>query len=210
MNVNVRDFYRDRAYPKLVSAFGDPAPIRALRRSLVPEASGVVLEIGVGPGANLPHYDRSRVTKLFALEPNPSMVRLAEARSRSLGMAVEFLDLPGERIPLGDASVDWVVSTFTLCTIPGLNAALHGIRRVLKPGGHLLFLEITAAADASVRRWQRMWEPVHYRLFAGLFLTRDIPELLREAGFSIGRLESGSMSSFPRSWSHCCWGVARA
>jgi len=202
------DFYRDRVYPWLVGAFGDPAPIQAVRRELLQEARGVVLEIGIGPGANLPHYDRTRVTKLFALEPNEAMVRLARERCRGIGIDVEFLGLPGERIPLGDASVDCVVSTFTLCTIPGVDHALQGIGRVLKPGGRLIFLEITAASDARLRRWQQRWEPTFHRLFGGLFLTRDIPDLLRSAGFVIGRLESGSMSRFPRSWSHCCWGNA--
>ena len=123
-------FYRDRVYSRLVSTFGDPPPIQALRRRLLAEASGTILEIGVGPGVNFAHYDRSRVTKLHALEPNAGMVALAERRRRGMTLNVEFLGLPGERIPLPGASVDTVVSTFTLCTIPGVEEAIRGVTRV--------------------------------------------------------------------------------
>jgi SAM-dependent methyltransferase len=203
-------FYRDRIYPRLVSGLGDPPPIRDLRKKLLSQASGRTLEIGVGPGVNFAHYDPAKVTKLYALEPNEQMVRLAQARRQGTGLDIEFLGLPGERIPLADASVDTVVSTFTLCTIPGVEEALRGVRRVLAPGGRLVFFEIAASPDAGVRRWQRLWEPIHYRLFEGLRLTRDVPALIRRAGFVITSIESGSMARFPRSWSHCCWGVAVA
>ncbi len=127
-------FYRDRVYPRLVSRLGDPSPIRARRRQLLARARGDVLEIGVGPGVNFVHYDPQRVTKLYALEPNTGMLRLAEEQRRRTDIEVEFLDLPGERIPLDDASIDTLVSTFTLCTIPGVMDAIRRIARVLKPG----------------------------------------------------------------------------
>jgi ubiquinone/menaquinone biosynthesis C-methylase UbiE len=203
-------FYRERVYPRLVSGFGDPPPIQDLRRKLLPQATGQTLEIGVGPGVNFAYYDPAKVTKLYALEPNEEMVRLAEARRHGTRLDIEFLGLPGERIPLADASVDTVVSTFTLCTIPGVEEALQGVRRVLRPGGRLIFFEITVSPDARIRRWQRRWEPIHYRLFEGLYLTRDIPSLIRHAGFAIISVETGSMAPFPRSWSHCSWGVAVA
>src|SRR5262245_18450035 len=105
-------FYRDRIYPAIVKVLGDPEPIREVRKGHVPRALGVVLEIGVGPGVNFAHYDAARVTRLYALEPNPGMVRYAERERRASGLDVTFLDLPGERIPLPDAAVDTVVSTF--------------------------------------------------------------------------------------------------
>jgi ubiquinone/menaquinone biosynthesis C-methylase UbiE len=167
-----------------------------------------VLEIGVGSGANFDHYDPARVGKIYAVEPNPEMVRLAERRLRGTALTVEFLGVPGERIPLADACVDTVVSSFTLCTIPGLVDALREVHRVMKPRGRLIFLEITSSPDPRVRRWQRRWEPLHYRLFSGLFLTRDIPSLLKIGGFSIETVDSGYMARFPKSWTHCCWGTA--
>jgi ubiquinone/menaquinone biosynthesis C-methylase UbiE len=104
-------------------------------------------------GANFVHYDPGRVTKLFALEPNPGMIRLAERQMHQTKLKVEFLDLPGERIPLEDGTVDTVVSTFTLCTIPGIAEAIRGIRRVLKPDGELIFFELGLSADPAVQRW---------------------------------------------------------
>ena len=196
----------DRLYPQLVSRLGDPQPVRELRRQLVPLAYGTVLEIGVGPGANFPHYEAARVTKLYALEPNRGMIELARPRVPST-LAVEFIDLPGERIPLPDASVDTVVSTFTLCTLEDTAEALAGIRRVLKPDGRLVFIEIGLSPDEPVRRWQRFWEPLHRRVFSGLRLTKDIPAALEDGGFALERVDSGYLTPFPRSWAHCFWGI---
>jgi ubiquinone/menaquinone biosynthesis C-methylase UbiE len=144
---DIMSFYTDRIYPALVERLGNPGPIRALRREIVPRAHGTVLEIGVGSGLNFPYYDRSKVSKLFALEPNPGMRRRAEEQQRRTALDVEFLPLPGERIPLDDGSVDTVVSTFTLCSIGPLREALSGLARVLRPGGTLLFLENSIAPD---------------------------------------------------------------
>src|SRR6201982_3955741 len=98
-------FYRHHVYPHLVSALGNPKPIEDIRRRIVPMAQASVLEIGVGPGVNFAHYDAARVSKVYALEPNPGMLRRAEEQRRRTQLEIEFLDLPGERIPLGDASV---------------------------------------------------------------------------------------------------------
>jgi len=136
------------------------------------------------------------------------MVWLADQRVRTTALSVEFLALPGECIPLADACVDTVVSTFTLCTVPGIGDALRGVRRVMKPTGKLIFFEISASPDLRVRRWQARWEPVHHALFEGLFLTRDIPSLLEASGFSIEWMDSGYMTRFPKSCAHCCSGSA--
>jgi ubiquinone/menaquinone biosynthesis C-methylase UbiE len=202
-------FYRECVYPHLVSLLGNPKPIREIRQRIIPLAQGTVLEIGVGPGVNFVHYDPKKVIKLFALEPNPGMVRLAQRQRRRTKLDVEFLGLPGERIPLGDGAVDTVVSTFTFCTIPGVAEAIRGVQRVLKPGGRLIFFEHGRSPDPRVRRWQERWEPVHYRLFAGCHLTRDVPALLRQAGFQIEQMETAYLTPFPKSWAHCWWGTAR-
>lgn len=103
-------FYRDRVYPLIVSALGNPEPIDEIRRRIVPLTHGDVLELGVGPGVNFAYYDPGKVSKIFALEPNPGMLRRAEGKRRLINVEVEFLDLPGERIPLDDCTVDTVVS----------------------------------------------------------------------------------------------------
>jgi ubiquinone/menaquinone biosynthesis C-methylase UbiE len=201
-------FYRNRVYPGLVQRLGNPPPVRELRRKLVPLAVGRVLEIGVGSGANFPYYDPSKVTHLFALDPNPRMRRLAEEQQRRTSLQTEFLSLPGEQIPLEDESIDTVVSTFTLCTIGPVKETLTRLAQVLRPGGRLLFLENCIADDSRVRQWQRWWEPLHHRIFEGLILTRDIPSLIANADFQLERVESVYLSRFPKSWSHCCWGTA--
>ena len=201
-------FYQDSVYPHLVAMLGDPPPIRNIRRQIIPLAEGNVLEIGVGSGANFPHYDPTRVTKLYALEPNVGMVRLAERRAHQTIMNIEFIDLPGERIPLQDETVDTVVSTFTLCTIAGIRDAIQGLARVLKPEGKLIFFELGHSPDPAVQRWQRRLEPVFHSLFQGLYLTRDIPALLIQGGFQVEQMEKGYLTQFPKSASYCWWGIA--
>jgi ubiquinone/menaquinone biosynthesis C-methylase UbiE len=202
-------FYKDHVYPHLVAMLGNPEPIQKVRQRIVPLAQGKVLEIGVGPGVNFPLYDATKVTKVFALEPNPGMIRRAEEQRRRTKLDIEFLDLPGERISLPDSSVDTVVSTFTLCTIPGVLEAIRGIGRVLKPGGQFIFFEHGLAPDPPVRRWQERTEPFFQWAFEGCHVTRDIPSLIREGGFKIEELDTAYLGPFPKSGSHCFWGIAR-
>jgi SAM-dependent methyltransferase len=201
-------FYRDHIYPRLVDGLGDPPPIARIRQQMIPLAVGNVLEIGVGSGANFVHYDAARVNKLYALEPNPGMIRLAERQQLKTKLNIEFIGLPGERIPLEDRSIDAVVSTFTLCTIPGIGDAIRGIARVLKPNGKLIFFELGLSPDPEVQRWQTRLEPLQHWLFQGLHLTRDIPSLLVQGGFQIEQMESGYLAQFPKSLSYCWWGTA--
>ena len=201
-------FYRNYIYPRLVDMLGDPPPIRKIRQQIIPLAEGQVLEIGVGSGANFPHYDPTRVTKLYALEPNLGMVRLAERQAHQTKLKIEFIDLPGERIPLDDGTIDTVVSTFTMCTIAGIGDAIQGISRVLKPQGKLIFFELGLSPDPGVQRWQKRLEPVYHWLFQGLYLTRYIPSLLIEGGFQVEQMEKGYLAQFPKSASYCWWGIA--
>jgi ubiquinone/menaquinone biosynthesis C-methylase UbiE len=201
-------FYKDHIYPHLVSLLGNPEPIHKIRQQIIPTASGTVLEIGVGPGVNFPHYDRTRVEKVFALEPNPGMLRRAEEQRRLTTLDIEFMDLPGERIPLPDGSVDTVVSTFTLCTIPGVVDAIRGVARVLKPVGKFIFFEHGLAPDNSVRRWQMRTEPFFQWAFEGCHVTRDIPSLITQGGFEVRQIETGYLAPFPKCGSYCFWGVA--
>jgi ubiquinone/menaquinone biosynthesis C-methylase UbiE len=203
-------FYRDHVYPHLVRTLGDPKPIQTIRQRLVAMAQGKVLEIGVGPGVNFVHYDPAKVTKVYALEPNPGMIRMAEQQCRRTELDIEFLDLPGERIPLADGSVDTVVSTFTLCTIPGVVEAIRGIGRVLKPGGKFIFFEHGLSPDPQVRRWQELTEPLFQWAFEGCHVTRDIPLLIKQGGFKIEQMDTAYLAPFPKSGSHCFWGIARS
>lgn len=202
-------FYREHVYPHLVMMLGNPRRVREIRERIVPSACGTVLEIGVGPGPNFAYYDRQKVAKVYALEPNAGMLRLAEKARRKTELDVQFLEIPGERIPLADGSVDSVLSTFTFCSIPGVTEAIRGIRRVLRPGGRLIFLEHGRSPDPSVRRWQKRWEPVFYHIFDGCHLTRDVPALITQSGFQLDEIESAYLPGVPKSWAHCWWGIAR-
>lgn len=202
-------FYQNYIYPYLVDILGDPPPIQKIRRQIIPQAQDRVLEIGAGSGANFRHYDPDKVDKLYALEPNPGMIRLAERQRQKTKLDIEFLDLPGERIPLDDDTIDTVVSTFTLCTITDIVAAIRGLAHVLKPDGRFIFFELGLSPEVSVQRWQRRLEPLHHWLFQGLHLTRDIPPLIVEGGFQIEQIEAGYLTSFPKSSSYCWWGTAK-
>jgi len=201
-------FYREPRLSPIVTALGHPEPIPKILQQIVSLAQGTVLEIGVGPGVNFPFYDPAKVKKLYALEPNPGMLARAETRRRQTKLDLDFLDLPGEKIPLPDASVDTIVSTFTLCTIPGVNEALRGLVRVLRPGGRFLFFEHGLSPDLPVRRWQQRAEPFFRWAFEGCHVTRDIPELIRQAGFRIERMDTGYVARFPKCGSYCFWGAA--
>ena len=202
-------FYKDHVYPHLVSVLGNPKPIEDIRRRIIPLAQGDVLEIGVGPGLNFVHYDPAKVKKVYALEPNPGMLRMAEQQRQATELSIEFVDLPGERLPLQDNTVDTVVSTFTLCTIPGVSQAIQGLRRVLRPEGKFIFFEHGLSPNSDVSRWQGRIEPFFQWAFEGCHVTRDIPLLIKQAGFEFEQMDTGYLAPFPKSGSYCSWGVAR-
>ncbi|HEX9814064.1 MAG TPA: class I SAM-dependent methyltransferase [Myxococcota bacterium] len=182
--------YSKYILPRVVHFTCGQKPCMLQREKVVPLASGEVLEIGVGSGLNLPFYDPARVTRLWGLEPSVEMRRLAANAVRALPFKFEFIDLPGEEIPLDANSVDTVLITYTLCTIPETQRALGGMARVLRPGGKLIFCEHGAAPDADVRRWQERLNPIWNRLGGGCNLNRAIPDLIRSGGFEIDRMET--------------------
>jgi len=161
------------------------------------------------PRVNFLYYPPAKLTNLYALEPNHGMIRMAEQQRRRTQLNIEFVDLPGERLPLEDNTVDTVVSTFTLCTIPGVSQAIQGIRRVLRPDGRFIFFEHGLSPDPDVSRWQRRTEPLFQWAFEGCHVTRDIPTLIKEAGFEIEQLDTDYLAPFPKSGSYCFWGLAR-
>lgn len=178
-------WYEEKVLPSLINFACSAKPNRKQREKIVPRATGDVLEIGFGSGLNLPFYNRDKVRHIWGLEPSAGMRRLAGkaiARSR---LDVELIDLPGEEIPLDDDSVDTVLVTYTLCTIPEVAEALDGMRRVLKPRGRLLFCEHGKAPDSNVHRWQVRLNPAWKRIAGGCNMDRDIVAILEEAGFLI-------------------------
>ncbi|HET9427613.1 MAG TPA: class I SAM-dependent methyltransferase [Allosphingosinicella sp.] len=202
-------FYDRHILPRLIDFACGLKRIRRERARLVPEAQGKVLEIGVGSGLNFPFYDPARVEHLWALEPSPEMRSLAAPKAAATPFPTEFIGLSGEEIPLETASVDTVVTTYTLCTIPDVVRALREMRRVLRPGGRLLFLEHGAAPEAAVRKWQHRLTPAWKRIGGGCHLDRDIAALISEAGFCIDQIANFYLPG-PRFLTFTYRGVARA
>lgn len=177
------------------------------REKVIPRARGRVLELGVGSGLNLPYYDPDRVQRVFALDPSTELWSLAQTRVAASPLELEFLEAGAEAVPLDDNSVDTVVATYTLCTLPDVAMALAEVRRVLRPRGELVFCEHGVAPDRGVRRWQNRLNPAWRRLAGGCHLNRDIPLLLAEAGFRIGDLETMYLPGWrPATFNY--WGVA--
>lgn len=184
------------------------SPIRHQRMKVVPQAQGQVLEVGIGTGLNLPFYDRAKVQRIVGLDPALRMHRLALRRIARTGLDVELVGLSAEAIPLPAASFDTVLTTYTLCTIPDPVAALKEMRRVLAPGGKLLFCEHGRAPDENVRKWQTRLQPYWSRVAGGCQLDRDIPGMLEEAGFKID-VQSKYIRG-PKLLSYHYWGRAVA
>ncbi len=182
--------------------------VQAQRQKLIPQARGRVLEVGMGTGRNLPFYDRSRISRLVGVDPALQMHRLAQQRSRAAGIEVELMGLSAEQLPTADASFDTVVCTYTLCTIPDAEQALREMRRVLVPGGKLLFCEHGRAPDENVRRWQDRLQPLWGPLVGGCQLGRDIPGLLDAAGFTA--TTQAAYLAGPRPMTFHYWGEAQA
>jgi ubiquinone/menaquinone biosynthesis C-methylase UbiE len=201
-------FYDEKILPHVIHLACGSKPILKQREKIVPQAEGRILEIGMGSGINIAYYDPSKVEKLWGLEPSIGMREKARERVEAAAFDLEWLDLPGEEIPLDDNSVDTIVLTYTLCTIPGWLAAVQQMRRVLKPGGKLLFSEHGKAPDASVRKWQDRIDPLWGKMAGGCHLNRDIPHLLKEGGFTIKEMEALYLPSTPKVAGFTYWGYA--
>lgn len=199
--------WNDRVLPRLMDRVLGTPEVNARRGLVCRGLHGRVLEIGFGSGLNLRHYP-SEVTEILVVEPSESALRLAEPRTAAIAAALERVGSDGARLELSDGSVDCVLSTYTLCTIPSVDAALHEVHRVLKPGGELHFLEHGRAPTESVRRWQHRLHPVHSRIAGGCHLDRAIDNLITNAGLIIGELETG-YGDGPRPFSYLYRGRAR-
>ncbi|SFR45239.1 Ubiquinone/menaquinone biosynthesis C-methylase UbiE [Marinobacter daqiaonensis] len=191
------NFYEEKILPHLTDCACSVGQLMKLRKRIVPRAEGVVLEIGMGSAVNLPFYDPEKVERLYGLEPSEGMRRKAQPQIENSPLDVEWLNLPGEEIPLADNSVDTVLTTFTLCTIPDWRKALGQMRRVLRSDGQLLFLEHGEADQQAVRKWQNRITPVWKHVAGGCHLNRPIADMLRETGFEVVELETFYLPKAP-------------
>ena len=178
------------------------------RQLVVPQATGTVLEIGIGTGLNLPFYEPDQVERIIGLDPSETSWKMAAKRAAGCEFEIEFIGLPDGQIPLEDESVDTVLVTYSLCTIPDPVSALRGIARVMRPKAKLVFCEHGIAPDQRVVKWQNRLNPLWNRFGGGCFLNRDIPKLIESGGFQIETLESNYIAGIAKFANFNYWGSA--
>lgn len=200
-------WYEEQVLPRAVDLVLGRRHFAAIRARVAAGLSGDVVEIGFGSGRNVPHYPPA-VARVRAVEPVATGWRLAAGRLRASAVDVEKLGLDGQRLPLPDHSVDHVLSTWTLCTIPDPARALTEIRRVLRPGGSLHFAEHGLSPDVDVASWQRRLTPIQRRVAGGCHLDRPIAELVAGCGLAVQRLATYYLPG-PRAFGYMFEGVAR-
>jgi ubiquinone/menaquinone biosynthesis C-methylase UbiE len=207
VHVALMSFYEDRILPHLIQMSMRQDQLTVYRHRLLAAAEGRVLEVGVGSGLNLRHY-RGSVVKVLGLDPSAKLLSMAEKVLRSVPVSVELLRGSAETIPVENQSVDTLVTTWTLCSIPGVHRALSEMRRVLKSNGRLLFVEHGRAPDPKVRLWQDRLTPLWRRIGGGCHLNRAIAQLIEGAGFHIERMDTGYMKG-PKPMTFMYEGAAR-
>jgi len=199
-------FYDEQVLPRIVNVLLGNKECARMRARVASGLSGAVLEVGFGSGLNVPHLP-STVTRLRAVDPATVGRRLAAERVAQSPVPIEFVGLDGQDLPLDDDSVDCVLTTWTLCTIPDVARALGEMLRVLRPGGTLHFLEHGRSPDPAVARWQDRLTPIQRRIGGGCHLNRPIDALIRDAGFQVGEVEHPTMRG-PKTFGYMYEGIA--
>lgn len=206
----MKRLYDTYVLPRIVDHLCGDKHITAQRQLVVPNATGVVLELGVGSGLNLALYDKTKVKKLIGIDPHEPMCALAKQRIETAPVRPEMMIESAEAMPFDDKMFDTVVITYTLCSIPDVTKALGEVRRVMKPAARVLFCEHARAPDANIMRWQDRLNGLWGTLAGGCHINRDMPKLFEEGGFKFDKLERYYLKPFPRIVGFHTRGVARA
>ena len=200
-------FYEKHCLPHVLNFACGLEAIRQQRQKVVPLAAGRVLEVGMGSGLNIPFYNPESVEVVWGLEPSEHMRSKAGKQVEASPIEIRWLDLPGEEVPLEDNSIDTVLLTYTLCTIPDWKKALEQMRRVLKSDGRLIFCEHGEAPEEGIRSWQRRINPIWKKIAGGCHLDRPIPRYIEAGGFTIDSLDSDYIKG-PKIAGFNYWGTA--
>ncbi len=201
--------YNKYILPKVLNCTCGSKPINYQRAKIVPLAEGVVLDIGIGSGLNIPFYNKSKIKYLYGLDPSKELIEMAKPLANLNQIEIEFLECGAENIPLLDNSIDTVLITYTMCTISNVSLANSEIIRVLKNDGKLLFCEHGLAPDKKVANWQKRINPIWTKIAGGCNLDRDIPNLITSSGLKIDNMEEMYLPSTPKFAGYNYWGVAK-
>ena len=202
-------FYNKYILPKVLNCACASKPINYQRDKIVPLAEGVVLDIGIGSGLNIPFYNKTKIKQLYGLDPSKELLDIAKSVAKKENLEIEFLECGAESIPLLDKSIDTVLITYTMCTIPDVALSNSEIIRVLKDDGKLLFCEHGLAPDKNIAKWQKRINPLWSKIAGGCNLNRDIPNLITSSGFKISNMEEMYLPSTPKFAGYNYWGVAK-
>lgn len=200
-------FYNRYIMPRMINCACGTKPIRKQREKVVPLAHGDVLEIGIGSGHNLPYYNADKVTKIIGVDPDDHIWKRSKARRDACPIPIERMGLSGEEIPMESNTVDCVVCTYTLCTIPDPVKAIHEMRRILKPGGKILFTEHGKAPDEDIFKKQIKLDRWWGKVSGGCHTSRDIPDLFKQAGLKLTSLDEMYVPG-PKTLGYNYWGAA--
>ena len=200
--------YDKYVLPKFLNCACGSKPVEYQRKKVVPNAEGIVLEVGIGSGLNLPFYDNSKVTQIWGLDPSEELSSMAKETAKNLDIDVKFISSGAEDIPLPDNYFDTALVTYTMCTIPEVIRANIEIKRVLKSTGKLIFCEHGKAPDLNIAKWQSRIDPIWGKLAGGCHLNRDIPSILEDSGYKIIELDQMYLPSTPKVAGYNYWGFA--
>ena len=201
--------YNKYILPRILNCSCGSRPINHQRNKIVPLAEGIVLDIGIGSGLNIPFYNKSKIKYLYGLDPSKELIEMAKPLANLNQIEIEFLECGAENIPLLDNSIDTVLITYTMCTIQDVILSNSEIKRVLKDNGKLLFCEHGLAPDKNIAKWQKRINPIWNKIAGGCNLNRNIPDIITSSGFKISSIEEMYLPNTPKFAGYNYWGVAR-
>jgi ubiquinone/menaquinone biosynthesis C-methylase UbiE len=205
----IKSWYEKFFLPKLCDKCCSTKPINYQRNKVVPLAQGVVLEIGMGSGLNIPFYNKNNIEKIIGLDPSEELNFLAKKVAKKNNIEIDFIISGAEDIALPDNSIDTILITYTLCTIPDLDNSMAEMKRVLKSDGKFIFCEHGIAPDQNIVKWQSRINPIWKAIMGGCNINRNIPKIISDGGFDITNISEMYLPSTPKIVGYNYWGVAK-